>query len=139
MGLPWYYRRHVEAVAYEEFGPQPFRPSHGRVRDCIRDHAGDRRGFIGFSLMILMFYKILRYKTNDKNRDDMIKIITIASLIFMLPGNFFDFFELSMFVTMISAMVCNNNFNINIKDINYKDILIYTLICFIFLVIGVTK
>ena len=25
------------------------------------------------------------------------------------------------------------------KDINYKDILIYTLICFIFLVIGVTK
>ncbi len=96
-------------------------------------------GFIGFSLMILMFYKILRYKTNDKNRDDMIKIITIASLIFMLPGNFFDFFELSMFVTMISAMVCNNNFNINIKDINYKDILIYTLICFIFLVIGVTK
>lgn len=96
-------------------------------------------GFIGFSLMILMFYKILRYKTNDKNKDDMIKIITIASLIFMLPGNFFDFFELSMFVTMISAMVCNNNFNINIKDINYKDILIYTLICFIFLVIGVTK
>ena len=49
-------------------------------------------GFIGFSLMILMFYKILRYKTNDKNKDDMIKIITIASLIFMLPGNFFDFF-----------------------------------------------
>ncbi|WP_066165954.1 O-antigen ligase family protein [Aliarcobacter cryaerophilus] len=96
-------------------------------------------GFIGFSIMMLMFYKILRQKTQEKKRDDIIKIVTIASLIFMLPGNFFDFFELAMFVTIISAMICSSKFDISIKEVDKISIINYTLVSIIFLIIGITK
>jgi O-antigen ligase len=96
-------------------------------------------GFIGFLIMMLMFYQILRFKTLDKKQDDIIKIVTIASLIFMIPGNFFDFFELAMFVTIISAMVATYRMNINIKEIDKISILNYILVIIIFLIIGITK
>ncbi|WP_157351970.1 O-antigen ligase family protein [Aliarcobacter butzleri] len=96
-------------------------------------------GIIGFFIMMLMFYKILTYKTLDKKRDDIIKILTIATLIFMIPGNFFDFFELAMFVTIISAMISNYKFDIFVKEVDYKSILKYILVIIIFLIIGVTK
>lgn len=89
--------------------------------------------------MMLMFYKILTYKTLDKKRDDIIKIVTIASLIFMIPGNFFDYFELAMFITIISAMISKYEFDINIKEINKSSILNYILVIIIFLIIGITK
>jgi len=96
-------------------------------------------GFIGFFIMMLMFYKILKYKTLDQKRHDIIKIIVIASLIFMIPGNFFGFFELSMFTTIISAMICKYKFDINIKEIDKESILKYILVLLIFLIIGITK
>lgn len=96
-------------------------------------------GIIGFFIMMLMFYKILTYKTLDKKRDDIIKIVTIASLIFMIPGNFFDYFELAMFITIISAMISKYEFDINIKEINKSSILNYILVIIIFLIIGITK
>ncbi len=96
-------------------------------------------GFVGFFIMMLMFYKILRYKTLDKKRDDIIKIVTTASLIFMIPGNFFDFFELAMFVTIISAMIVTHRFDIDIKKIDKISIVSYILIIIIFLIIGITK
>jgi len=96
-------------------------------------------GVVGFFIMILMFYKILIYKTTEKKRDDIIKIITIATLIFMLPGNFFDYFELAMFVTLISAMISSYKFDINIKSVDNRSTLNYTLVTIIFLIIGITK
>jgi len=88
---------------------------------------------------MLMFYKILTYKTLDKKRDDIIKILTIATLIFMIPGNFFEFFELAMFVTIISAMISNYKFDVFVKEVDYKSILKYILVIIIFLIIGITK
>lgn len=96
-------------------------------------------GIMGFFIMMLMFYKILTYKTSDKKRDDIVKIVTIASLIFMIPGNFFDYFELAMFTIIISAMISKYEFNINIKEIDKKSIVNYFLVTIIFLVIGITK
>ncbi|MFY4768924.1 O-antigen ligase family protein [Aliarcobacter butzleri] len=96
-------------------------------------------GIIGFFIMMLMFYKILTYKTFDKKRDDIIKILTIATLIFMIPGNFFEFFELAMFVTIISAMISNYKFDVFVKEVDYKSILKYILVIIIFLIIGITK
>ncbi|MCG3676997.1 O-antigen ligase family protein [Aliarcobacter butzleri] len=96
-------------------------------------------GIIGFFIMMLMFYKILIYKTLDKKRDDIIKILAIATLIFMIPGNFFEFFELAMFITIISAMISNYRFDIFVKEVDYKSILKYILVIIIFLIIGITK
>ncbi|WP_323590136.1 O-antigen ligase family protein [Aliarcobacter butzleri] len=96
-------------------------------------------GIIGFFIFLLMFYKILKYKSVDKKRTDIIKIVTISSLIFMIPGNFFEFFELTMFVTIISAMISNYKFDIFLKEADFKSILKYILVIIIFLIIGITK
>ncbi|MCT7573052.1 O-antigen ligase family protein [Aliarcobacter butzleri] len=96
-------------------------------------------GIIGFFIFLLMFYKILKYKSVDKKRTDIIKIVTISSLIFMIPGNFFEFFELAMFVTIISAMISNYKFDVFVKEVDYKSILKYILVIIIFLIIGITK
>jgi len=78
-------------------------------------------GVIGFSIMLLMFYKILKCETLDKIRYDIKTIMTTATLIYMIPGNFFTSFELPMFVTIICAMVCKHEFDINIKPYIKKE------------------
>jgi len=78
-------------------------------------------GVIGFSIMLLMFYKIFKCETLDKTRYDIKVIVTTATLIYMIPGNFFTSFELPMFVTIICAMVCKHEFDINIKPYIKKE------------------
>ena len=94
-------------------------------------------GIIGFSMMLLMFYKILCYEAEDRKRSDIVKIITVAFLIYVLTASFWS--HLATFVTLISAMICVQKFDVHVKEIDKESILKYILVIIIFLIIGITK
>lgn len=94
-------------------------------------------GIIGFSIMLLVFYKILAYESGDKKRSDIVKIITITLLIYALTASFWT--HLAIFVTIVSAMISHQRFSFEIKEINNKSILRYAFLIIIFLIIGITK
>lgn len=95
-------------------------------------------GLFGFIFMVYLFYRIFTYNA-DRNKKSIMIIISIATLIFMLPGTFFGTFELPMIVTIISAMITSSIRNINVSEYNLKIYLGYIFIIIIFLVIGITR
>ncbi|MCT7544013.1 O-antigen ligase family protein [Aliarcobacter cryaerophilus] len=94
-------------------------------------------GILGFSILALMFYKILTYNKIEKKRKDIIVIITSAFLIYVFTASLWTY--LSVLITIICAMISTHKFDIGIKEIDKISILNYILVIIIFLIIGITK
>ena len=96
-------------------------------------------GLFGLFFLLLIFYRLYTYKGSDNYNKDIIIILTSAVILFMLPGKFYGYFVLPMFVTLLSAMLIQKERSIEYKDVKLTILSIYTAITVLFLTIGITK
>ncbi|PHO11331.1 polymerase [Malaciobacter marinus] len=95
-------------------------------------------GLFGFILFIYLFYTVLSCKV-DKYKKNIIIIVTIAVLIFMLPGTFFATFELPLFATFVSALIAIKKYDFKVDNYNFDLFKKYFIIIVLFLIIGITR
>ena len=96
-------------------------------------------GLIGLLSFSYLIYTIFAYKDTTSYKKGIMIIITLSTLVFMLPGMFFGSFELPLFVVFISAMIANKEQNINVNDVDTKLIFKYFIFIVLFLIIGITR
>jgi O-antigen ligase len=96
-------------------------------------------GLFGLFGLLLIFYRLFKYKSEEKYNKGIIIILTVAMIIVMIPGKFYGYFVLPMFVTLVSSMISEYKQNISYNRIDIKMLLIYTVVAFVFFVIGITK
>ena len=96
-------------------------------------------GVVGLIFLLFIFYRLFSYKDIDSYNKGLIVILSSAILIAMLPGKFYGYFVLPMFVTLISALVVKKSRDIAFKEVDFKMILIYSILTLSFLIIGITK
>ncbi len=96
-------------------------------------------GIVGLLSLLFIFYRLFTYKDCDEYNKGVIIILTSAVMLFMLPGKFYGYFILPMFVTLISAMITQKQRDIDYKDIDIKTLSAYAFITLLFLTIGITK
>ncbi|PHQ89442.1 MAG: polymerase [Sulfurimonas sp.] len=96
-------------------------------------------GLFGLFFLFFLFYRLLTYKSIDEYNKGIIILLTLAVMLFMLPGKFYGYFILPMFVTLLSAMVVQNNRNIDYKQVDMRTLCMYGFLTFGFLIIGITK
>ena len=96
-------------------------------------------GIIGFISFLYIFYALFKYKDTSEENKGMLIILSMAVLVVMLPGKFYGFFVLPMFVTLVSAFIVNSTRDIQWQDFDLKMGLKYVLLTIIFLLIGITK
>jgi len=96
-------------------------------------------GLIGLFFLLFLFYRLFTYKECSKYNQGVLVFLTSAVMLFMLPGKFYGYFILPMFVTIVSVMIVQKYRDINYKDIDVKLFLTYILLIVLFLVIGITK
>ena len=83
--------------------------------------------------------KVIQIKDIDSYNKGLIVILSSAILIAMIPGKFYGYFVLPMFVTLISALVVKKSRDIAFKEVDFKMMLIYSTLTISFLIIGITK
>lgn len=96
-------------------------------------------GIVGLLALFFLFYRLFTYKDCDSYNKGIIVILTSAVMLFMLPGKFYGYFVLPMFVTIVSAMIVKKQQSIEYHHMNQKTYLYYILVTIIFLIIGITK
>ncbi|QDF29541.1 O-antigen ligase family protein [Halarcobacter anaerophilus] len=96
-------------------------------------------GLLGAISFLYLIYTILFYKNTTKHKKDIMIIMTLATLVFMLPGLFFGTFTLPLFVVLISAMITNKEQNIEYCDMNRNLLIKYFIFVILFLIIGITR
>ncbi|WP_044418012.1 O-antigen ligase family protein [Halarcobacter anaerophilus] len=96
-------------------------------------------GLLGGISFLYLIYTILFYKYTTKHKKEIMIIITLSTLVFMLPGMFFGTFTLPLFVVFISAMIANKEQNIKYHDMNESLLIKYFIFVILFLIIGITR
>ena len=96
-------------------------------------------GLFGLFFLFFIFYRLFTYKDTDTYNKGLIIILTFGLMLFMLPGKFYGYFILPMYVTLISAMIVQNIRDIKYKDIDIKILFVYLFLTVLFLTIGITK
>lgn len=96
-------------------------------------------GLIGLFFLFFLFYRLFTYKDASEYDKGIIIILTSAVILFMLPGKFYGYFVLPMFVTLISTMIVHKEKSIEYKKVDFISIFQYTIFTLLFLIIGITK
>jgi len=96
-------------------------------------------GIFGLVAFLYIFYSIIVYKQTTSLNKGMMLIVTLGTMVVMIPGKFYGFFVLPMFVTLISVLMVQKEREIQWRNFDFKTGLKYVLCGIIFLLIGVTK
>jgi len=96
-------------------------------------------GIIGLFFLFFLFYRLFTYKDCSKYNKGILILVTSAVMLFMLPGKFYGYFILPMFVTIVSIMIADKYRDIKYRDMDIKLFFIYFLLTILFLIIGITK
>jgi O-antigen ligase len=96
-------------------------------------------GLIGYFAMLYVFYQIYMYKKDDKYNHNLLIIVSTSILLYMMTDHFFATFSLPLFVTLVSALITNEQRDITYTKITPKILLSYFGIVILFLIIGITR
>jgi O-antigen ligase len=96
-------------------------------------------GLFGLFGLLLIFYRLIVYKDCEKYNKGIIIISVVTVLIVMLTGKFYGYFILPLFVVFTSSMIVNYKQNIEYEKMNFKTILIYSILAILFFILGIVK
>ena len=82
-------------------------------------------GFVGFLCVLNIFYQIIKYQCEYKYKKGLLLIVSLTISMALLTDIFASFkVYITLFITLISALVAKNNF-ISMKDVKTTPYIIY--------------
>ena len=96
-------------------------------------------GIVGLIVLFYLFYTVLVYRYNEKQKRDIAILLTICVMFVMIPGSFYGHFVLPMYATLISAMINTKDRLIKYENINSKEVFIYIALVISFYLIAVFR